>query len=52
MTILEKITAEMDAKTAGMTPDERFHFYRQRDIAAAGKADLSLKDYQRLGVAA
>jgi hypothetical protein len=52
MTTLEKITAKMEAETAGMTADERFHFYRQRDIAAAAKAGLSLRAYQLQGVAA
>jgi hypothetical protein len=49
MTTLEKITAKMNAETAGMTADERFHFYRQRDIAAAAKAGLSLRDYMLRG---
>ncbi len=40
-TTLEKITAKIDAETAGMTPDERFHFWRCQDINAKNRAKVS-----------
>ncbi len=41
MTTLEKITQKMDEETKGMTADQRFHFYRQRDLRC--RADLGLR---------
>ena len=46
MSVLKAITAKLDAETAGMSPDERFHFYRQRDLNEATKLGLTLQQYR------